>query len=44
MTQQVKLDQSRLLGFRIQPKQVGSGVAGLGAKIGGKVGNKPPPP
>lgn len=42
MTQQVKLDQSKLLGFRIQPKKLGAGV---GAKIGAKIGNgKLPPP
>lgn len=42
---QVQLNQSRLLGFRIQPKPVGGGVAALGAKVGqAKVGVKPPPP
>lgn len=44
MMKQVQLNQSRLLGFRIQPKGVGGGVGALGAKIGAKVGLKPPPP
>lgn len=34
----LKLDQSKLLGFRIQPKKVGEGVKALGAKIGVKIG------
>lgn len=40
MKKQVKVDQSRLLGFRIQPKEVGGGVVALGAKVGGKPGIK----
>lgn len=42
MKKQVKLDQSKLLGFKIQPKQAGAGVKGIGAKVGiSKVGMKP---
>lgn len=41
MQEKIALDQSRLLGFRIQPKQIGGGVQALGAKVGGKVGFKP---
>lgn len=40
MKQEVKVDQSRLLGFRIQPKAIGGGVLALGAKVGGKAGVK----
>ena len=40
MKERFELDQSRLLGFRIQPKQVGGGVQALSAKIGVKIGGK----
>ncbi len=39
MKKTLKLDQSKLLGFKIQPKKAGEGVKALGAKVGGaKVG------
>lgn len=39
MNKTLKLDQSKLLGFKIQTKKVGEGIKGLGAKIGAaKVG------
>ncbi len=39
MNKTLKLDQSKLLGFKIQMKKAGEGIKGLGAKIGGaKVG------
>lgn len=40
MKKELKVDQSRLLGFRIQPKSIGGGVVALGAKVGGKLGVK----
>ena len=36
MSNLLKLDQSKLLGFKIQPKQAEQTSAKLGAKIGGK--------
>ncbi len=38
MKKTLKLDQSKLLGFKIQPKKAGESVKALGAKVGAKVG------
>jgi hypothetical protein len=40
MKKTLKLDQSKLLGFKIQPKKAGQGIVVSGTKIGSKVGLK----
>ena len=40
MKKTLKLDQSKLLGFKIQPKKADQGIVVLGAKIGGKIGTR----
>lgn len=42
MKEKIALDQSRLMGFRVQPKHVGDGVRAVSAKLGPKVGGKKP--
>ncbi len=41
MTKQLKIDQSKLLGFKILSKQTVLSSADAGAKMGGKIGTKP---
>ena len=41
MKRKVKVDQNRLLGFRVQPKTEGSGAEQISAKLGAKIGVPP---
>jgi len=41
MSQKLRVDVSKLLGFRLYPASATHGAAGLQAKIGSKVGEKP---
>lgn len=40
MKEKIALDQSKLMGFRIQAKHVGGGVRAVSAKLGSKIGSK----
>jgi hypothetical protein len=41
MSQKLRVDVSKLLGFRLNPASAINGTAGLQSKIGSKVGSKP---
>jgi len=44
MTKHLKIDQSKLLGFKILSKQTVLSCADAGAKMGGKIGLTKPAP